>query len=112
MVTSNRPQQNDPARQVNKSTNPAQNRNAFYIAIAGAVIALIAVIGFNVMAPKGRLDSPGATSSTPASGSTVPGGTPAQQATPQRGDTPTAPGREAMGAPVGAVPAPASPASN
>lgn len=97
---------------VSKSTNPAQNKTAFYIAIAGAAVAIIAVIGFNVMAPKGRLDAPGKAATGPASQNNPVDTSSGTQASPQRADTPTPTGREAVGAPVGAAPNPSPNASN
>ncbi|RYE43021.1 MAG: hypothetical protein EOP24_30375 [Hyphomicrobiales bacterium] len=92
-----------------KGTGTRDDNRAFKIAVAGVVIAVIAVVAFNVMAPKDRLQGP-SQASTPAmtQGANQTGG-PAgdgttQQAAPQRGDSPTAPGRESVGAPVGAAP--------
>lgn len=97
---------------VSKSTNPAQNKTAFYIALAGAAVAIIAVIGFNVMAPKGRLDAPGTAVTAPESQNIPADKSSGTQASPQRADTPTPTGREAVGAPVGAAPNPSPNASD
>lgn len=94
---------------VKKRTSTRDNKRAFRIAVTGAVIALAAVLAFNFMAPRDRLEGPGE-SPTPsmtqgANQSGGPSGNGAvQQATPQRGDSPTAPGRESVGAPVGSTP--------
>jgi len=110
MNTPNHPAPTPPHPTVRQPTNPRQNRNAFYIAVVGALIALVAVIAFNLKAPKGRLDAPGQASSVPSSQGPQQTGGPAgqgsvQSTSPQAGDTPTGAARDAMGAPAGAVPA-------
>ena len=105
-----------PADPPHPPTDPRQNRKAFYIAAVGALIALVAVIAFNLRAPEGRLEPPcQATTGTPSQGPHQTGG-PAnagriQDDAPQASDTPTSAARDAMGAPAGAAPTPPSPAS-
>lgn len=94
-----------------RPTSARDGRRALRMAAAGAIVALAVVIAFNLMAPKGRLHAPAGTGSAPAmdQGAQQSGGPsgsvdPVQQAAPQRGDSPTAPGREAVGAPQGPAP--------
>lgn len=91
------------------------SRRVFRMAIVIALAALVAVVAFNLMAPKNRLQAPAGTGSDAAftqgaqqSGAPPSGRTDAVDgSTPQRGDTPTPAGRESVGAPVGSSPAPA-----
>ena len=92
------------------TTPPSQrdDKRAIRIALVTALIALVAVVVFNLRAPKDRLSAPGegapaATQSSP--GMAGPSVDPPQPSAPQRGDTPTTPGREGMGAPAGGAPA-------
>ncbi|GAA6121225.1 hypothetical protein [Acidovorax sp. FG27] len=93
------------------------SRRVFRMAIVIALAALVAVVAFNLMAPKNRLQPPGGTGGdTPftqgaqQSGGPPAGGTDAAGgAAPQRADTPTPAGRESVGAPAGSTPATAAP---
>jgi len=93
-----------------------EKRAMRWIAILVAVVVL-AVLAFNVMAPKDRLRAPDE-APTPAAGTaaptvdpqrqqpatTAPGDGTARSTTPEAADSPTPVGREGMGAPTGAVP--------
>lgn len=107
-----------PSETVNTSQGPKRptsvrdNLRAFRMAAIGAAVALAIIIAFNVMAPKDRLDAPAGTGGAPAAGQGAQqtggpsGSDPVQRTAPQQGDSPTAPGREGVGAPQGsAVPA-------
>ena len=99
---------NNPPRRVN-SSNGRDDKRGVWIAVIGALVAFCAAIAFNVRAPEGRLDGPGSGSTpTPAQGAQQTGGPPdadpARHVAPQAAESPTAPGRETVGAPVGSTP--------
>lgn len=75
------------------------------------VVVVLAVLAFNMMAPRDRLRAPDE-AATPAAteqrqqpATTAPGDGTTQRVTPEGTDSPTPPGREGMGAPAGAAPA-------
>lgn len=91
------------------TTPPSQrdDKRAIRIALVTALIALVAVVVFNLRAPKDRLSAPGEGAPAATQGSAGMAGPSVdapQPSAPQRGDTPTTPGREGMGAPVGGTP--------
>lgn len=90
------------------TTPPSQrdDKRAIRIALVTALIALVAVVVFNLRAPKDRLSAPGqgAPAATQGSAGMAGPSVDAQPSAPQRGDTPTTPGREGMGAPAGGAP--------
>ena len=92
------------------TTPPSQrdDKRAIRIALVTALIALVAVVVFNLRAPKDRLSAPGEGAPAATQGSAGMAGPSVdapQPSAPQRGDTPTTPGREGMGAPAGGAPA-------
>lgn len=114
---------------VPRPTSGRENNRAFIYAVCGAGLVLAIVLAFNFAGPPGpgrEVDltnpTPRAASAPAQAPSTQPASPTTDTVTPQRGDTPTPPGRESVGAPVGgnapaaAVPpataasAPASPA--
>lgn len=90
------------------STSVRDDKRAIRIAVLTALIALVVVIAFNLKAPEDRLHAPGASPPAMPQGAQQTGGPQGdgttRQSEVQRGDTPTAPGREGMGAPAGTAP--------
>lgn len=112
------------------ATSGRENSGLMYFFIGAAVLALLIVVGFNLLGPDGASrtgvgDGPAQSHSGPTTGGPSPetntntgtgvGMTPGQARrasgsaieavpTPQAADTPTPPGRESVGAPAGAAP--------
>ncbi|WP_312303877.1 hypothetical protein [Pulveribacter sp.] len=80
-----------------------------YVAIL-LVVVVLAVLAFNMMAPRDRLrapdeaGTPAATEQRQQPATTAPGDGTSQRVTPEGTDSPTPAGREGMGAPAGAAP--------
>ncbi|AVO49955.1 hypothetical protein C6568_12360 [Melaminivora suipulveris] len=94
-------------------TRRDEKRVGRWIAILLA-IAVLAVLAFNVLAPKDRLRAPDQPPAAATSNNveqrqqpttTAPGDGTVQRVTPEAPDSPTPAGREGMGSPAGAVPA-------
>lgn len=95
-------------------TRRDEKRAGRWIAILLA-IAVLAVLAFNVLAPKDRLRAPDQPPAAAATSNnveqrqqpttTAPGDGTVQRVTPEAPDSPTPAGREGMGSPAGAVPA-------
>ena len=108
----NRPSVQDPPKPPQPGSKPStsvrDDKRAIRIAVLTALIALVVVIAFNLKAPEGRLHAPGASPPAMTQGAKQTGGPEGdgttRQSEVQRGDTPTASGREGMGAPAGTAP--------
>jgi len=96
-------------------------RRAWRIVIVFAALAVLAVLAFNLLAPRDRLRAPDA--GAPAAGSTTteqrqqpattaPGDGTVTRTVPQQADSPTPAGRESVGAPQGATPTTQPPAQD
>lgn len=82
-------------RQRSENNHIRDGRWPLRIGALTAAVALILVLMFNFMAPKGRLDAPSATGATgtpsPSPSATQPVSPPAPSAAPQQADPATAP---------------------
>lgn len=110
-----------PSAPAPRPTSGRENKGLMAFFIAAAVLALLIVLGFNLLGPEGASrtgvgDGPAQSSAGPTTGGPSPGadrssagGAAPSGATaptvespaPQAADTPTAPGRESVGAPKG-----------
>ena len=102
-----------------RPTSGRENKGLMAFFIAAAVLALLIVLGFNLLGPEGASrtgvgDGPAQSPAGPTTGGPSPGADRAQgtapsgattptveSSAPQAADTPTAPGRESVGAPKG-----------
>lgn len=89
-----------------RPTSGKENNKAFFFALGGVALVLAIVLMFNFVGPPGPgqqvdlMNQKAGSSSEPGA---VPAQAPSENGTvaPTRGDTPTAPGLEAIGAPAG-----------